>query len=541
MMNLIKKIHVRNFLLGVLLGILTLTFNVKPAAANKISRIDQFAEFLKLLPLSRINSKITPMPKFGIFNRFPTIFIPRINITITPTQTLTPTPTPTRTPTPTITPTPTATLTPALSPTLTSTPTMTLTPTPTVTGLPPPVETSTPTPTTTISPIPSETPTSTLTVTPTPTTPPASPNLVAYWKMDEGSGSTVGDISGNGNDLTIIGNPLWSVNVPPTSVSDSFSLVFDGLTYGQLVDSLKNSNFDFTTGFTIEAWINPTQVSDSAILSKFSGYMIWFRNGTVSNYIDGSQAAATSNLVNGLWHHVAISWDGINQAVYVDGVREGDLVAHSTPPGTGGSLLLASYNPAQFNFIGNIDEVKVYNYARSQDEIDSDAGIPGSVVLNEIMWSGSNAVPSDEWVELKNNTSSAIDLTNWGIENLGDSATPNINMTSGIIPANGYFLIANNSKDNSVINVDPDFETSSMELINTGEQLNLINNKGILVDTANDSGVWFAGDNDVPKKSMSRNSPSGDGSLSSNWHTSTTSVNLDPGALELATPQTAND
>ncbi|OGG21548.1 hypothetical protein A3D03_02410 [Candidatus Gottesmanbacteria bacterium RIFCSPHIGHO2_02_FULL_40_13] len=359
--------------------------------------------------------------------------------------------------------------------------------------------------------------------------------------MDEGSGSTVGDISGNGNDLTIIGNPLWSVNVPPTSVSDSFSLVFDGLTYGQLVDSLKNSNFDFTTGFTIEAWINPTQVSDSAILSKFSGYMIWFRNGTVSNYIDGSQAAATSNLVNGLWHHVAISWDGINQAVYVDGVREGALVAHSTPPGTGGSLLLASYNPAQFNFIGNIDEVKVYNYARSQDEIDSDAGIPGSVVLNEIMWSGSNAVPSDEWVELKNNTSSAIDLTNWGIENLGDSATPNINMTSGIIPANGYFLIANNSKDNSVINVDPDFETSSMELINTGEQLNLINNKGILVDTANDSGVWFAGDNDVPKKSMSRNSPSGDGSLSSNWHTSTTSVNLDPGALELATPQTAND
>src|SRR3989338_5686141 len=541
MMNLIKKIHVRNFLLGVLLGILTLTFNVKPAAANKISRIDQFAEFLKLLPLSRINSKITPMQKFGIFNRFPTIFIPRINITITPTQTLTPTPTPTRTPTPTITPTPTATLTPALSPTLTSTPTMTLTPTPTVTGLPPPVETSTPTPTTTISPIPSETPTSTLTVTPTPTTPPASPNLVAYWKMDEGSGSTVGDISGNGNDLTIIGNPLWSVNVPPTSVSDSFSLVFDGLTYCQLVDSLKNSNFDFTTGFTIEAWINPTQVSDSAILSKFSGYMIWFRNCTVSNYIDGSQAAATSNLVNGLWHHVAISWDGINQAVYVDGVREGDLVAHSTPPGTGGSLLLASYNPAQFNFIGNIDEVKVYNYARSQDEIDSDAGIPGSVVLNEIMWSGSNAVPSDEWVELKNNTSSAIDLTNWGIENLGDSATPNINMTSGIIPANGYFLIANNSKDNSVINVDPDFETSSMELINTGEQKNLINNKGILVDTANDSGVWFAGDNDVPKKSMSRNSPSGDGSLSSNWHTSTTSVNLDPGELELATPQTAND
>lgn len=510
MMNLIKKIHVRNFFLGVLLGILTLTLNIQSVSASNISPIDQFTEFLKLMPLSRINSRITPMPKFGIFNRLPTIFISRNKATITPTQTLTPTLTPTLT----VTPSPSRTPTPTLTPT----PTPTLTLTPTVTDSPPPVETSTP----------------------TPTTPQTSQNLVAYWKLEEGNGNSVSDSSGNGNDLTIIGNPAWSVNIPPTTVADSFSLLFDGSTYGQLVDSLKNSNFDFTTGLTIEAWIKPTQVNDSAVLSKFSGFMMWFKNTTVVNYINGNQASSISNIVNGLWHHVAITWDGTNQAIYVDGVREGDLVSHTTPPSTGGSLLLGSYNPAQFNFIGNIDEVKVYNYARSQDEINSDAGIPGSVVINEIMWPGSNTVPSDEWVELKNTTSQPINLSGWKVNNL-DQTPPDYIIPSGTIPANGFFLIANNDKDASILNVTPDIISASINLNNLGEQLILKNNKGITVDTANDSGAWFAGENGVLNKSMSRNSPSGDGTLSANWHTSTTSQNLDIGVTELATPQTAND
>lgn len=387
-------------------------------------------------------------------------------------------------------------------------------------------------------------------MTPTPTTPSASQNLVAYWKMDEGSGSVLVDSSGNSNDLTMINDPefdsfSWAVDVPPTSFSDSFSLLFNGHNYGQLVDSLKNSNFDFTTGFTIEAWIKPTQTNDSAIVSKLSGggYLIWFKDNIVINYIDGSQAVATSNLVNNSWHHVAITWDGVNQAVYVDGVREGDLVAHGTAPSAGGSFILGTYNSRNSQgFIGNIDEVKVYNYARSQDEINSDAGIPGSVVINEIMWVGSSGFGiADEWLELKNMTSQPINLTGWKVNNLDQTPSPDYTIPSGTIPANGFFLIANNDKDASILNVTPDIISASINLNNLGEQLVLNNNKGIMVDRANDSGAWFAGDNAVPKKSMSRNIPPLDGAVSTNWHTSTTSVSLDIGATELATPQTAND
>ena len=91
------------------------------------------------------------------------------------------------------------------------------------------------------------------------------------------------------------------------------------------------------------------------------------------------------------WHHIAAVWDGNNISLYIDGVKEGSDQPQTAPPsGSGNTLLIGSYSPTH-NFQGNLDEIKVYNYARSQDEIALDAGIPGSVVLNEIMWAGSSS------------------------------------------------------------------------------------------------------------------------------------------------------
>jgi hypothetical protein len=35
----------------------------------------------------------------------------------------------------------------------------------------------------------------------------ADPDLVAHWKLDDGSGTTAIDSSGNGNDGTFVGDP----------------------------------------------------------------------------------------------------------------------------------------------------------------------------------------------------------------------------------------------------------------------------------------------------------------------------------------------
>jgi len=168
---------------------------------------------------------------------------------------------------------------------------------------------------------------------------------------------------------------------------------------------------------------------------------------------------------------------------------------------------------------------------------------PGDVVINEINWSGSSLSTADEWVELKNMTSNPIDISGWVIENLGESSSPNITISSGSIPANGFFLISNNVETSSKINIVPDFVTTSISLANEGEQLRLKSNTNVLIDSANStSGGWFTGEDPSPgpAKSMERNDSPGDGTVAGNWHTATSQTNMDGDAAELATPRVAN-
>jgi len=172
---------------------------------------------------------------------------------------------------------------------------------------------------------------------------------------------------------------------------------------------------------------------------------------------------------------------------------------------------------------------------------------PGDIVINEIMWMGTQGDSADEWVELRNMTSNTINLSNWVVENLGEGSGASANITIPIgktIGPNGFFLISNDTKVTSNINVDPDFQTTDVSLLNSGEQLRLKNSFGTVIDTAdNDGGGWFAGDDPPgqnPKKAMERNNVPGDGTVASNWHTATSQTNMDPDAEELATPRAAN-
>jgi hypothetical protein len=146
---------------------------------------------------------------------------------------------------------------------------------------------------------------------------------------------------------------------------------------------------------------------------------------------------------------------------------------------------------------------------------------PGDVVINELMWMGSQAAPHDEWIELRNMTSEPISLAGWRIENAGTTPSPNIVLPIGAeIPANGFYLISNLSQEDSAINVAPDFITPGLELTNGGEQLTLVNTVETVIDqTPITSGGWSAGDNSPDNQSMERNNTPGVGTIVGNWHT----------------------
>lgn len=148
----------------------------------------------------------------------------------------------------------------------------------------------------------------------------------------------------------------------------------------------------------------------------------------------------------------------------------------------------------------------------------------GDVVINEIMWMGSNAVSdADEWIELKNTTGDAIDLAGWTIDEAGSGSSA-ITITSGVIPAGGYFLIGNYASSSSAISdaITIDLATTGVSLANGGEVLTLKDATNNVIDTT-PTGVWEDGNNnDAPagqRNSMERNDTPGDGTSWDDWHT----------------------
>ena len=74
--------------------------------------------------------------------------------------------------------------------------------------------------------------------------------LVLYYPLDEGGGATAYDLSGNGNDGTLGGDPQWMAG----KIGDA--LDFDGDDY---VDAGNSSTLDFgTNNWTVTAWAKTT-------------------------------------------------------------------------------------------------------------------------------------------------------------------------------------------------------------------------------------------------------------------------------------------
>ena len=125
----------------------------------------------------------------------------------------------------------------------------------------------------------------------------------------------------------------------------------------------------------------------------------------------------------------------------------------------------------------------------------------GDVVINEVAWAGSTDNSNDEWIELYNTTSAAIDLSGWYIE---DDYVVAVSIESGVIPAHGYFLIEDS--EDAVSGVDADL-VAGLSFANSGDSLVLHDSGNSVVDSVNSGGgSWYAGDG-TSKASMERVDP----------------------------------
>jgi len=204
---------------------------------------------------------------------------------------------------------------------------------------------------------------------------------VAYLKFDEGAGNIAYDSSGNNNNGTVY-TATW------TDGRIGKALHFNGV--DSWVRILNSPLLSGLSQITLEAWIKEDSLTSDVkgIISKCSGaahptygaeYFLGLYGASLAFHVSNYNYIAHDTVVDGInqanrWYHVAATWSGSKYTLYIDGVA---CVSGTCTPQTTYSNALdvqigrhGTYPWTYFQ--GIIDEVKIYNYARTADEIMND-------------------------------------------------------------------------------------------------------------------------------------------------------------------------
>ena len=203
----------------------------------------------------------------------------------------------------------------------------------------------------------------------------AVPGLVAAYGFDEGTGTTTADASGAGQTGTLSGGAAWT-----TAGKNGNALSFDGV--NGMVTVADTAALDVTRT-TVMAWLRPSTLGSwrSAVLKETAdglAYALYANNNASrpAGFVNlGSNndrtAAGTTAMPLNAWTHVAMTFDGSNIRLYVNGVLvrtagfAGNIVTSTEALRIGGNAIWGEW------FEGMIDDVRIYDRALTLAEVQS--------------------------------------------------------------------------------------------------------------------------------------------------------------------------
>ncbi len=213
---------------------------------------------------------------------------------------------------------------------------------------------------------------------------PANAGLVAAYGFNENGGTSVADASGNGH-TGVISGALWT-----TAGRFGSALSFDGS--NDMVTVADSNLLDLTTAMTLSAWVFPTAHGNGAwrnvlIKERPDGEVYNLYSNVNTNvptvYVVRSaapgtplDARATTQLPLNAWTHLAATHDGTTLRLYVNGAQVGSRAVSGSLLTSTGTLRIGGNTLWGEFFQGMIDEVRIYNRALSQGEIQADMTRP---------------------------------------------------------------------------------------------------------------------------------------------------------------------
>ena len=195
---------------------------------------------------------------------------------------------------------------------------------------------------------------------------------VGMWLFDEGKDDVAGDVSKNENNGTIVGDFEW--------VDGKYgkALELDGDTAH--VEVPPNVSLDIIDQITIAFWFQSQRVpaaGDERIMAKSVGavvnYQMYIRDRLPRfefNSNGWKHSAGKTVLEKGQWYHLAGTYDGTNQKLYVDAVVEATAIRDVEMVPNEAPLYIGFDQRLNGHFKGIIDDFVIFNIALTVDDIE---------------------------------------------------------------------------------------------------------------------------------------------------------------------------
>jgi hypothetical protein len=190
-------------------------------------------------------------------------------------------------------------------------------------------------------------------------------SLVGYWNLDSNdiSGTSVYDLSGNGNTGTTVGSPTETVGRLGQALS------FDGATQYVTASGFSPGSL---TAITVSAWVKSGSTQGTNAGVAYAGGNTGFALNSATRrlfvYIAGGGGGTSYYATTGVWTLVTLVWDSAVSSVGSIYINGSYLEA--------GASRINPITPTGFNiglgtsyFSGSIDDVRVYNRGLSAAEV----------------------------------------------------------------------------------------------------------------------------------------------------------------------------
>lgn len=206
-------------------------------------------------------------------------------------------------------------------------------------------------------------------------TPPSS-GIHAHYPFEEGSGTTVADISGNGYDGTANGGMAWDSSPAVGSYAGDFDGSNDYVECPSGADPGPGSG-----DISVFAWIKGTAdgwivcASDGATNSQLD-WALRITGGNVFCYfgVGSTQKSVTGGSVSSGWHSVGFVVTSGTAELWYDGVSQGTVSLGGSINNNGQPLGIGAFKSVATgswtgHFTGSIDDVRIYDRALSNAEV----------------------------------------------------------------------------------------------------------------------------------------------------------------------------